>query len=1463
MKAKRSILGLILVIGMLLSCVGASYATDATYATAAPKFTTTRLDSANHGDTDYSQTIEVDNIVSDDTDSVAFSSTSTATTLETYGITATIDGGTITLKADELIAPTPSAGYKFKVTAKNKFSKNSGTTWQDGTTTKEFTLKILALDPVISDPETGTDISSLAGGDDADYPLKGTAITAVEITVASASPTVNMTATGLPKGLTFAADTQLTSGSPSDTVYKISGTPTETGSFTIKVTAVNADTKLTSKKSTATYTMEVLDTPGLTPTSFKEATFGKPFSQTFTVTGMTKNVPLTSGTVEIDGENPKHGLTGSYEDGKFTISGTVDSYNEFGSEATESIDVTFYLTSPASGTAKDIPMKLIINAVAPTITAASKTAAQTAAASLKKGEDGTITIEATGPGDIEWEVGTLPDGLASSDEADTENMKSTLTITGKPTVTAKNYGVDVVAKNGAGSTKVTLKLTIDSDPPVVTTDPADAAEEGGTYSEWAVNSRDVNISLTADTGPVTWKATNLPKGLSLVLAKLVDNKFEEITDKKVKTSQYALIKGKPTDAMKEGKYIKVTATDPNLKKSTELELKGVMVYAAPTIKTTKLPDIKIGTAYSATIKITGATSYTAVPTPELEGFTVTSSDGEITFSGTLTEVPTKDEDGSVIKSLSVVVTASGPGGDTSVTIPVTIKGDAPKFATSSLSTPYTKAGSESNAITIKGANPITVSAYISANDAKSAGIGTTKIEIGDDEGQPETNTGFYISVTSPDSDTIVTLTKAEGEGGSFKRLGVTIEATNAFGTTTKVFKADMTGDPPKWTIIGNVGDAEATRWAEATEIGEDLETILKDGLNFTAKDADAVDLTFTASGDNITLTASPNRDTNKLKIAVDGNTVTVKSTADTDAKSTKLTLTAKNGEGQKKITVTLNGQEAPVINVPSGGYKKEVESGKKVSLALSLKSGTKPVTWAIDDEAGDGYATAEDLADYGITLDEEKGKFEGTTTKATVTEGENPEYEPLTVMVYASNAAGSSDVVPVTIGVMGSKPKLATDSKSFPLTRGEELKANDNAIQLKADGIEADELVWSVVATGTKKTLGAYVTGLDDIAEDGTITGTPTAAGKNISVPFTVNHYGNEQKVSVKFTVVDPQPVIDTPDTVTITGVTADSKNKVAAAKTGSITVALKANDDNLDTNATGTSKITWKASKPSDNRFSVKIENAKASDSHYNEAKITVTLAKGKTITEDEVNDGIATSFTLTATNSGRTEDKISDAVTVNVSVNGASVSAVSPEEQTIGEAKELEEDVATNDELTKELGEGELTIGTERTVGMLTDSQAKVLDDGRFVIAAILPEVSATADGQYGLEVDLSENVKAGAKLYWFAFPKDAASSEDDTIIDFFDVSGTDTEVVPEDHTIVAYPWFREGVTYGPVIAVKAEDAESGEAVTEGELEETAESEAESETKEVEVSEPAEETEEAQETETEETETTETTEE
>jgi hypothetical protein len=1422
MKARKSILGLILVIGMLLSCVGASYAATA----AAPKFTTTKLADGTHGGTGDWE-IKADNISDGGSISVA---DSVKTVLEgTYGLAVGNDEttGALTLTAEELATPTPSAGYKFKVTAKNS----------EGTKVdKEYTLKILAVAPSTISPATNTDISSLAAAaEGSSYPVKGEAIKDVEITVAGASPTVALTASGLPNGLKIEAGSDNpTSGVPADFTFKITGTPKASGKFNITVTAANSKSTLTSGKATAKYVLNVLETPGLKPDSAKDVTYGKSFSQKFTVTGMPKGISLSEegtnvkiyaeegATTDITGTTS--GITGEFDSDKgvFTVSGTPV-YNEFGSANSETVYLVFSLASPAASEPTEVKMPLKIQAIAPTFT--NKTEAQDAVSKLKLNTaiEGGIPVKVDGPGTIAITVDPktpLPAGLEGSAATDDDGVTA-YTITGTPEVTAKGYTVNLTAANAKGSSKLALKFTIDADAPIITADVDEA------YANWAVGSGDMTINLEADR-PVTWKATNLPKGLTLELASV---------DKNAKVSQWAQIKGNPTAAMKEDKFITVTATDPDLKKTSDaLVLEGdklVFVHSKPTIKTTRLSDIKIGSPYSATVKATDATTWSVIEGTfaELEGITFDSSDpAELKIGGTITETPV-GEDGKPTATAKLKLQVSGSGGDSDpVEIEVKIKGDTPKFSTSSLSNPYTKAGAEKNEIVVKGAMPIDVKAYITVKDAKSAGITVTKdIEIGENaEGAEGEYTGFYYTVASSDNadELVVTLTKAADTGGSFKKLGVTLEASNAFSGkngTTKTFKADMTGEAPKWTIAGKVGDEE---YEADTEIGEDLEKTLKEGLNFTAGDADQVNLTFTASGDApLTITASPNKDTNGLTIKEEGSTVTVTSTKDSTAKSTKLTLTVKNGEGSKKIAVTLNGQDKPKIKVPTDGYKKEVEQGKKVSIALSLESGTKPITWGIDDEGGEDAITAADLKEtYGIELDEDKGKLEGTPEHATVTD--EGEYKPVVVYVYAENAAGSNDAVPVTIGVTGSKPKLASDSKNITLETKEEL-TGDTAIQLEADEIAPEELVWAVEEKGKNKTLGDYVTGLT-LNADGTITGTPTAAVKNVSVPLIISHYGNEQKASVKISVFDQKPAFDSEGeyTIELDGVEVDDKKKTKDVVTATLNVTLTE-----ETVATGASKITWKASKPDESVVTVKLENPTPTDAHYNTVKITATIAKGKSMSsymEEDAVKGFTTTFTLTATNSGRTSDKSAEQeITIKVN-GGGDTSATSPEDKTIGETKELEDDVVTDDELTRELGEGELTIGTERTVGMLTSGQAAILDEGRFVIAAILPEISATADGQYGLEVDLAENVKPGAKLYWFAFPKDAPDSEDDAIIDFFEVNGTDTEVVPENRVVVAYPWFRAGVTYGPVIAVKAEDAESGDALTEGELEGTAETKA-----------------------------------
>ena len=1456
MKAKKSILGLLLIIAMLFSCAAVSYAEEATKA---PKFTTSKLDDGEHGKT-YSQTIEVDNNLDENGSYTNLTIPSAAlTALKKFGITVSnTENGSLVLTTGDEPLVSPTAGYKFKVTATNKWRKKEEDSFKDGKTEKEYTLKIKGIVPVIVSPDPEPDegstikeISSLAAPEGYKYPVKGVAITDLPITTNEASPKVVMTATGLPKGLSFrATDQPAAGGQPATTTYTLSGKPTETGTFKITIKAENADKKGTgiSKAATAKYEMNVLDTPSLNPTAFKDVTFGKNFSQKFTVTGVSKNAPLTAAAVGVLDENEEfvsltdagYGIEGEYENGKFTISGAVESI-DFGEAQDVTIPIVFKMLSAAvEEESTDVTLNLKVLGTAPVFT--NKSEAQTAVSSLTKGEDmESFDVSATGPGTITWTVGALPDGITSTSADPTvDGTTSTIKIGGTPTVTAKNFPVDITAKNAKGSTKITLKFTIDGEAPVITMIPdVTTSADEPSYAALGINSGDVSIIMSADSGPVTWKVTKLPKGLNFVLT---DAEGKTVN---TKTSQYAMIKGKATAAMKDTDVVTVTATDPNTRKSSDtLSLAGLHVYPVPTIKTKKFSDVKIGSEYESVIKAEGTTSwevktdYGDDDTLFPDGLTLDSSDAaNLKLSGKLATIPSNDK--GLVTTIKVTLTAVGPGGKSdALDIPLKIKGDAPKFTTSSLATAYTKAGTESNTISVTGTKPMTISAYIAKKDATAVGITTNaeKIFIPSDAENPEANTGFYLTSADADDGYTLTLAKAEGKGGSFKNLGVTIEADNGLGTkaTTKVFKATMTGEAPVWYLLD----------------GEDYVTLSDDFknnpvVNFTAKSADALNMTFKASGDApMTFTVSPNQNTAGLNITTsdDAKTVTIASTRSAEAKSTKVTMTAKNGDGTAKLVVTFNGQDAPVIDVPTDGYSKVVEQNKKFSLALKLKSGTSPVEWgyAALEDGDEDHITSSDLENtYGIKLDTSKGKLDGTPEVVTLS-ADNKTYAPVVVLVYAKNAAGSSAAVPVSIGVTGSKPKLST--KTIEIDKNDVLP--EEGYQLLADGIDINEMTWSIEEKNNKEALSDYVTGLE-LSADGIISGDPTEAVKGVSVPIIMKHVGNEAKGSVKITVYDPTPVIALEEDASVDLYPkADSKGKVVAAVSETLTVSIS--DDYV---ATGISKISWKASKPTGN-VTVKVENGNTNDARFNTAKLTITLPKGKALTltsGDTLIKGYTSTFDLTATNTGRTSDKYAT-VTITVRVAGGEGATAdkrtgevtnveaNANDETIGETKVLEEDIVTNDELTAELGEGELTLGEERTVGMLTAGQAAILDEGRFVIAAILPEISATASGQYGLEVDLAETVKPGAKLYWFAFPKDAPDSEDDQIADFFEVDGTDTEVVPSDHVVVVYPWLREGVTYGPVIAVKAEDAEAGEAVTEGELEGAAEGESASEVTEVE---------------------------
>lgn len=102
--------------------------------------------------------------------------------------------------------------------------------------------------------------------------------------------------------------------------------------------------------------------------------------------------------------------------------------------------------------------------------------------------------------------------------------------------------------------------------------------------------------------------------------------------------------------------------------------------------------------------------------------------------------------------------------------------------------------------------------------------------------------------------------------------------------------------------------------------------------------------------------------------------------------------------------------------------------------------------------------------------------------------------------------------------------------------------------------------------------------------------------------------------------------------------------------------------------------------------------------------------------------------------------------------------------------------------------------------------DASIFVSGDEYFVVSRLAEDFTVDEDGQQDFDVTLDESIPSGIKLYYFA--QSSEPSDDDDIVDFCDASGEYIDEVPEDGIITVSPWFRKGVIYNPVIAVKAED-------------------------------------------------------
>ena len=110
---------------------------------------------------------------------------------------------------------------------------------------------------------------------------------------------------------------------------------------------------------------------------------------------------------------------------------------------------------------------------------------------------------------------------------------------------------------------------------------------------------------------------------------------------------------------------------------------------------------------------------------------------------------------------------------------------------------------------------------------------------------------------------------------------------------------------------------------------------------------------------------------------------------------------------------------------------------------------------------------------------------------------------------------------------------------------------------------------------------------------------------------------------------------------------------------------------------------------------------------------------------------------------------------------------------------------------------------IHRREAASLETDVLAVVSND-EYMIAAVLPVLSADESGTYDLDVVLSDNIRAGAKLYWLAFAE-PDNSDDDIEAEFFDDSGAEISTVPENHLLTVSTWLNKGKTYSPVICVR----------------------------------------------------------
>ncbi len=596
-------------------------------------------------------------------------------------------------------------------------------------------------------------------------------------------------------------------------------------------------------------------------------------------------------------------------------------------------------------------------------------------------------------------------------------------------------------------------------------------------------------------------------------------------------------------------------------------------------------------------------------------------------------------------------------------------------------------------------------------------------------------------------------------------------------------------------------------------------------------------------------------------------------------KKYSVVVTAQNAAGKATQKIALEVMDPVVLP------KEKLELGpatydKAFSGTPTLEKGSKPVYWffAGDENAPEagtfprGYETAEDLAGFGLAIDSTKGSIKAT--KIT-------QYSPdITFYIIASNEVSvASQEVTLSIGL--AKPKFSSAPK---LPEGTKNAAYQDSSKknptITAEGfcptflisVNDGNFVSDDVFTDTDAILPGLelaVTEDDDDYDDINKGGTPTDGyfTKNTltisGTPTDITSEDNAVKaISLTVRIIGPNYDPNSDSTYTDKTFSLLVRDQAPKFKTSTFDLGtLVSMDDEMSVTMNliaGTGDYKWT------------VTGAGAGmEVSFDTSGVIASTSDGYSVTvkaSDQPKLNIATTGTKKANGSLKVtvenirDSKLKTSATLNFKI-GATAAHKTPDfgsapsdssakpELDISEKPELEAEVEETTEAVAEETTSDdveeldgVTMGAERSAESLTDEEKAALSD--YVIAAVLPELSVVQDGQYDFEVDLDENVIAGAHLEWFAFPRTAAATEDDEIVDFATSKGEPTEVIPSDHFVIVSPWLTANVTYAPVIAVKAEEvakleaekaaAEAENPAEESETEEEEKAESEEETQE-----------------------------